>query len=486
MQGLVDFICFHTFVDMEDRSWMSLRNRACAQYLDGLKLFIRAAEADMLNRHKTTMWCPCIDCENKKQFSSSLTLHAHLILRGFMDHYRCWNKHGEGVNDRDLQAGCMDQGFSGDLRQDDGTHGAGQDNEEGPFCIPDLTDDKLADISANYAQKSQDLEEMVRDAMGFDEYTEAEMKKLKRLMADTRTPLHQSCKAKYSKLFATLTLLQLKATYHWTDRSFDALLHRLEDMLPEGNELPKTTYEAKQIVCPMGLEVEKIDACKNDCILYHGKENEKLTECPECGVSRYKRRNDGGDEDKRHGAPWKVVWYFPIIPRLKRLFATAKDAQLLSWHKEGRKNDGYLRHPVDAIQWRVIDSKYASFKDEPRNIRFALSTDGMNPFGNRSSSHSVWPVLLSIYNIPSWLCNRRKYMMMPLLISGPHQPGNDIDVYLRLVVDELKRLWSDGVKVYDGFKRESFKLRAMVLTSITDVLGHRCLSGQSKGEKDCF
>ena len=80
MQGLVDFICFHTFVDMEDRSWMSLRNRACAQYLDGLKLFIRAAEADMLNRHKTTMWCPCIDCENKKQFLSSLTLHAHLIL----------------------------------------------------------------------------------------------------------------------------------------------------------------------------------------------------------------------------------------------------------------------------------------------------------------------------------------------------------------------------------------------------------------------
>ena len=141
-----------------------------------------------------------------------------------------------------------------------------------------------------------------------------------------RTPLHQSFKAKYSKLFATLTLLQLKATYHWTDRSFDALLHRLEDMLPEGNELPKTTYEAKQIVCPMGLEVEKIDACKNDCILYHGKENEKLTECPECGVSRYKRRNDGGDEDKRHGAPWKVVWYFPIIPHLKRLFATAKDA----------------------------------------------------------------------------------------------------------------------------------------------------------------
>jgi hypothetical protein len=126
---------------------------------------------------------------------------------------------------------------------------------------------------------------MVRDAMGFDEYTEAKMKKLKRLVADMRTPLYLSCKKKYSKLFATLKLLQLKVTHHWTDRSFDELLHLLEDMLHEGNELPKTTYEAKQIVCPMGLEVEKIDACKNDYILYHGKENAKLTECPECGVS---------------------------------------------------------------------------------------------------------------------------------------------------------------------------------------------------------
>jgi hypothetical protein len=173
---------------MEDRSWMSLLNRICAEYLDGLKSFISAAEVDMLNHHKTAMWCPCIDCKNEKQYSSSSLVHAHLIIRGFMCDYRCWNKHGEeGVNDRDLQAGCMDQGFCGNLRQDDGTHAASQENEEVPFCSPELSDDKLADISANYVQKAEDLEEMVRDAMGFDECTEAELKKLKRLVADMKT-----------------------------------------------------------------------------------------------------------------------------------------------------------------------------------------------------------------------------------------------------------------------------------------------------------
>jgi hypothetical protein len=41
------------------------------------------------------------------------------------------------------------------------------------------------------------------------------------------------------------------------------------------------------------------------------------------------------------------------------------------------------------------------FGDEARNVRFALSTDGINPFGNLSSSHSTWLVILTIYNLPT-------------------------------------------------------------------------------------
>jgi hypothetical protein len=142
----------------------------------------------------------------------------------------------------------------------------------------------------------------------------------------------------------------------------------------------------------------------------------------------------------RRKVPVKVVWYFPIIPRLKWLFATSKDARLLTWHSDGRKVGGYIRHPADGIQWRYIDNKYKSFAKEPRNLWFALSTDGMNPFGKMSSSHNVWPVVISIYNIPPWLCNKKKYMMMSILISGPHQPGLSIDVFLRLLIDDFQEL----------------------------------------------
>ena len=87
---------------------MYLDNHICEEYLSGVKSFIATAEADKLNRHLSAICCPCIDYENVRKFASSMHVHAHLIIRGFMDDYLCWNEHGEeGVNDRDLQDGRM-------------------------------------------------------------------------------------------------------------------------------------------------------------------------------------------------------------------------------------------------------------------------------------------------------------------------------------------------------------------------------------------
>ena len=90
--------------------------------------------------------------------------------------------------------------------------------------------------------------------------------------------------------------------------------------------------------------------------------------------------------------------------------------------------DDYICHPADGIQWWVIDFKNQTCADEPRNLWFALSTDGMNPFGNMRGSHSVWPVLLTIYNLPPCLYNKRRYMIMLVLISGPCHLGVNIGI----------------------------------------------------------
>jgi len=59
-------------------------------------------------------------------------------------------------------------------------------------------------------------------------------------------------------------------------------------------------------------------------------------------------------------------------------------------------------------------------------------------FGNMSMNHSSWLVLLVIYNLPPGLCMKQKYMMLSMMISIPKQLGNDIDVYLSSLIEDLK------------------------------------------------
>ena len=108
--------------------------------------------------------------------------------------------------------------------------------------------------------------------------------------------------------------------------------------------------------------------------------------------------------DRNKRPPKKVVWYFPIILRLRTLFVNEKTAELMRWHAKKCVNDGKLRHPTDGSQWRAIDSRYKTFKREIRNVRFGLNTNGMNPFNMVSTNHRTWPVTLYVYNLQPWLC----------------------------------------------------------------------------------
>jgi hypothetical protein len=82
---------------------------------------------------------------------------------------------------------------------------------------------------------------------------------------------------------------------------------------------------------------------------------------------------------------------------------------------------------------------------------------------------------------------KRKFIMMPVLIQGPKQPGNNIDVYLRPLVDELLQLWRDeGVPVWDEYKQAEFNLRGLLFVTINDWPALSNISGQSnKGYNAC-
>nr|AAR89888.1 putative transposase [Oryza sativa Japonica Group]ABF97555.1 transposon protein, putative, CACTA, En/Spm sub-class [Oryza sativa Japonica Group] len=236
---------------------------------------------------------------------------------------------------------------------------------------------------------ADDLGQMLQDAKE-DYESEKGAHKLDKMLEDHRTSLYPGCEQGHKKLDTTLEFLQWKAKNGVSDKAFGDLLKLIKNILPEGNKLPETTYEAKKIVCHLGLEVQKIHACSNDCILYRGEEYENLEACPLCKALRYKiRRDDPGEVDGQ----------------------------------------------------------------------------------------------LTKKRIPA----KRKYIMMPIIIQGPKQPGNDIDVYLRPLVEDLKLLWKkEDVPVWDEDKHEEFNLRALLFVTINDWPALSNLSGQSnKGYKAC-
>jgi len=329
------------------------------------------------------------------------------------------------------------------------------------------------------------MEDMIRD-LGHESFLQAQAPYYEQLEIDSKLPLYLGCTT-FTRLSVVLALVNLKARFGWSDQSMTELLVLLKSMLPSDNKLPKSHYEAKKILFPVGMKYQKIHACHNDCVLYRN-EYAELQNCPTCGESWYKL-NDGEnpyDVPTNNPCPAKVFWYLPIITRFKRLFVTAYDARNLKWHAVGRINDGLLRHPTDSPQWKTIDNLFPEFGAKPRNLRLGLASDDMNPFGNLTTTHSSWPVLLMIYNLPPYLCMKHKYIMLAMMIAGPRQPGNDIDVYLQPLIEDLRKLWVDGVDVYDADDGQTFRLRAMIFCTVNDFLAYSNLSEYSvKGHHAC-
>jgi hypothetical protein len=96
------------------------------------------------------------------------------------------------------------------------------------------------------------------------------------MIEDSKKSFYHGCVTQYTGLFAMVKFFQLKVSNRWSDCSFKDLLTLLKDMLPQGNVVPKTVYEEKHIIYLLGLEVEKIHVCKNDCIRYRGSEYKDL------------------------------------------------------------------------------------------------------------------------------------------------------------------------------------------------------------------
>ena len=130
-----------------------------------------------------------------------------------------------------------------------------------------------------------------------------------------------------------------------------------------------------------------------------------------------------------------------------------------------------------------------NFGSAPIDLQLGLVADGICPHGNVSNKHSTWPILVVMYNLPPWLASKKFFITLTILIPGEKAPTSEtIDVFLRPLVEELKKLW-DGVAAVNMAKlvgSRNFRLRAALLFTVNDFPAYGLIAGQQvKGFVGC-
>ncbi|KAL3684834.1 hypothetical protein R1sor_002856 [Riccia sorocarpa] len=261
------------------------------------------------------------------------------------------------------------------------------------------------------------------------------------------------------------------ADYFVHNKLIDGIFRLLaEKVLPDGSDVPKSRVEAKRVLKSIGMEYEVIHACPNDCILYRNEHQDKI-ECHVCNEGRYREDTQGKQ------IPKKVLRRFPLIPRLRHMFRCRPISDLMTWHRENRSQDDFMRLVVDSPAMSHIEDQWPEFARDPRHLRFGLASDGVSPYGIQSSTYSIWPVVLINYNIPPWLATKKGFVILALLIP----------------VEELQQLWNGVDDVYDGRSHENrigrdrwFTLKGILMWTMHDYPGYGHVSGlQTKGYCAC-
>ncbi|KAL4579990.1 hypothetical protein LXL04_016162 [Taraxacum kok-saghyz] len=177
---------------------------------------------------------------------------------------------------------------------------------------------------------------------------------------------------------------------------------------------------------------------QSGCMIYWIGDKD-LDMCKSFNLDRFKPRSRSASTRSRK--PWKRMHFFPLTPRLKRLYASHATAGSMCWHATNHGHDfGVMYHPSDSEAWKHFDNTYPSFASETGNVILAV-------------------------------------------VPGLAKPKHRLDVFLQSVIAELKQLWEDGVLTYDVSLKQNFQLRVALMWTSSDFSAYTMLSGWSTAGK---
>jgi len=249
-----------------------------------------------------------------------------------------------------------------------------------------------------------------------------EAKRFMQMLQAAKKPLYEGCEMSLVK--AVVDLTNLKCEYNMPHRAVDAITAFMKEICLDTNYIVGNYYGIKKLLVGLKLPHRKIDVFPNSCMLFW-KDNESLETCSICDGGRYSCVTKDGRQ-----IPCKQLIYFPIGPRLQCLYAIKAIFENMRWHHDHKWPRGVMAHPSGSDAWKHLDASFPSFGDELRNVRLGLCTDGFSPFGHYGQTYSCWLVIVTPYNLPPWMCKKRQFMFIALLIPGPKNPKGNLDIYL--------------------------------------------------------
>ncbi|GJY35041.1 hypothetical protein Tco_0420419 [Tanacetum coccineum] len=310
-----------------DKSWTTISNRNSEEFLDGLFAFIKHCKP-LLHPITQKIHCPCSRCCNRDDNRVTLEiLEVHISRYGFDQHYTTWKYHGEPILPL-------------------------------PPPVPHSPehvdmDTFFEDISANNVPTPPTQTTGPQPSQ-----TTGPNNEFEELLSRSTQKLYPGCDM--STLEFTTEISHIKALHKITDAGFNKILALLQKACPpsKGYNFPSSYYEIKKTYKKIGLGYESIHACINDCFLFWGsEENLKMPNCPVCKESRYKKKTKAGKLVAK-----KIVRYFPLTPRLQRMFNTKHIAKWMTWHATGQsKEKGKMNHPCDGRAWKYFDMMKPEF-----------------------------------------------------------------------------------------------------------------------------
>ena len=204
------------------------------------------------------------------------------------------------------------------------------------------------------------------------------------------------------------TVLQtLAAFFLWfsshpfvSKKALSDMLELQHNILPSGNSMPCNYRQAEKFIEPFLLPTVTYHVCPNDCVLFRKsprEDNSKLDACPKCGAARYRARGT-----VRTKQAVRRFLYYPLGPRWRRMFGDATLSQVLQSHGGPREKEQVNLNDVQnaPVFKRCFHKSSGYFRGDPRGLALQLSTDGVNPFEEKTAKYSMWPIVLSMLNLP--------------------------------------------------------------------------------------